>query len=108
MSAHTDLSRVSVSTAPSPATSGTTVIVTDANAALSTANNSASNRKLVGRAVAVGTTGIGGFINREDILTIASKTLYYLNTYTSYSNTTNIYFTNDIATLSIKAVCAYL
>lgn len=33
MAAHTDLSIVSVGTAPSPATSGTTVVVTDANAA---------------------------------------------------------------------------
>lgn len=81
-------------------------------AALSTANNTESDKELVAYASGYGS----GVANTSDVmygqavrgkqLVLAAKTLYYLNGLMENSGT--VYFRNTIGTMVIRAVCSYL
>ncbi len=78
--------------------------------ALSTANNSASDSQLVAFAYVGGATGTMvavASVNKEKVLNLASKTVYYLNTKTN-DNCDSISNRNDISPLIMEAICAYL
>lgn len=74
--------------------------------ALSTANNSASDMEL--QAVGYGYSIYLVNLYKEKTVLIAAKTTYYLIAQTGTASVTNIQFRNDLGTLLIEAVCAYL
>ena len=78
---------------------------------LSTANNSESDKKWTSRVQNNGATAttflaLGSMFN-DNLITVAAKTSYYLNTMSLYS-ATSIANKNADGTLVIKAMCAYL
>ena len=81
-------------------------------AALSTANNSASDGELVAYAMGYG-SGVAsssdimyGSATRQKTLVLAAKTLYYLNGLMENSGT--VYFKNTVGAMVIRATIAYL
>lgn len=84
---------------------------TIAYSTLSTANNTESDKKFTTFIYRNGPSaagyGMSGPVHRENPVTITSKSTRYLNAM-SESGGTNIYFTNDVATCVIRAICAYL
>lgn len=81
--------------------------------ALSTTNNGASDRRLVGGGMFLSAmTSLSAQIHRERHITVAAKTAYFLNMMTPSNPVTYIAFNPAIATLGpttvIAAVCAYL
>lgn len=76
---------------------------------LSTANNSESDSQLSIRVYASSIAGIGGEASKEKVLTLVSKTSYYLNIMTTSGGAgTTIYFVNDVVPAVIRALCVYL
>ena len=89
----------------------------DVYVTLSTANNSESDKEftaykyLYAVDARVEPNTIAGTVARQKILELATKDIYYLNTKKGSVNASangNIKNTNDVTTLIIKAVCAYL
>ena len=76
--------------------------------ALSTANNSASDGLLLGGGQVNNVINVSQTVHRERILTLSSKTPYYLNTRTPSAGIGTIYNRGDLSTIVIRAVCAYL
>jgi hypothetical protein len=74
---------------------------------LSTANNSQSSAEWTAF-TANATNATYFFAYREGFLTLAAKASYYLNTMTGTTVVANIYNRNELSTLVIRAVCAYL
>ena len=84
-----------------------------AMATLSTANNSESDAAMSSSITTGGpsATGIGtvrGMVSRRKTLSLASKATYYLNCKNYTGSADAVGFSNDVANLSIKAICAYL
>jgi hypothetical protein len=80
-----------------------------AQAALSTANNSASNPNLLGGQFSSPAIEVSGVLHAEDIIVVTTKTTYYLNEYIGAGGTTStLVLHGDYNTTSVKAVCAYL
>jgi len=79
---------------------------------LSTADNSESDVDLTGfirgDAETTGSPAHAATINRQKILNLSSKTVYYLNAKAMDADISNIYFINGASKLIIRAVCAYL
>lgn len=75
---------------------------------LSTANNTQGSGPLTSRISSNATIEHGVMTYREDIISVASKTTYYLNGLTNQASTTNLYFDGQTGDLLVKAVCAYL
>jgi hypothetical protein len=75
---------------------------------LSTANNSESNASLTNVFYATEVKGLQNQSVKYDIIAVAAKTAYYLNTKTNQSSITSIYNTNNSSALVITAVDAYL
>nr|HPM14314.1 hypothetical protein [Candidatus Dojkabacteria bacterium] len=71
---------------------------------LSTANNSASTSAYTSRLESALDTFIIGNVSKSFVLTLTSKTTYYVNTRTTTASVTNIYREN----LQLFATCAYL
>lgn len=71
---------------------------------LSTANNSASTSAYTSRLESALDTYISGSVSKSFVLTLTSKTAYYVNTRTTTASVTNIYREN----LQLFATCAYL
>lgn len=79
------------------------------DATLSTANNSESDKDFTARLQVANISGwIAGLLARSKPLTLAAKTSYFLNSRQSMGSTKTIRNDNDLATLFIRAVCAYL
>lgn len=79
-------------------------------ATLSTANNSASDAQFTSFTFIIGASAslqVGGVVGKIKTLSIASKTVYYLNGM-SASSADNIYFLNSLAPMRLRAICAYL
>jgi len=77
---------------------------------LSTANNSESDVGFTSASYLQGATGTLFFratVYREKVLTVASKTSYYLNAKTT-SSSQEIAFENALGTMYLRAVCVYL
>ena len=79
---------------------------------LSTGNNTESDVRYSAN-FATGVAGttqveIRGTVEQEHIVTVASKTVYYLNTKSLQSGGTNIGNRNDYTAARIRATCAYL
>jgi hypothetical protein len=79
---------------------------------LSTANNSESDNYLTFRftsVIAVNNDVMATMAHRNKIITLASKTTYYLNSIIYIgTNLSHLYNRNDSVPLEIKAVCQYL
>ena len=80
---------------------------------LSTANNSESDIDFTcwGSNYFTPLSSVAGLSQtnmREKVLTVASKTSYYMNFATSTASISNIFLRNDQSKLIIRAVCAYL
>ena len=78
---------------------------------LSTANNTASDQDFVSEAYVAGALGpiaVLTAIARAKLLTLASKTTYYLNTRTPIAGVTAIGNPNSESSAIIRAICAYL
>ena len=80
---------------------------------LSTANNTESDKKWTGiqQRIDGATTSqiqVYGFVHRENQITLASKATYYLNEMTNQTTCANFYFRGDVATIVVRARCAYL
>lgn len=81
------------------------------NVTLSTANNTESDTELTachrwGSAVASSADIIETIMSKNKYLTVASKTLYYLNAWNNAGN--NQYWDNGNGKMILQAVCAYL
>lgn len=80
----------------------------DVYVTLSTANNSATDAEMTSMWYQDNT---GTFVNsfyREKIITVTSKTPYYVNIKTPTANATSIALRGDLATSVFRIVCAYL
>jgi hypothetical protein len=74
--------------------------------ALSTTNNGASDADL--ETLYYGYSYLMASIYIEKYLTVAAKTVYYLNSMTGESSVSGIYFRGDLGSTVIRALCAYL
>lgn len=78
---------------------------------LSTANNTESDKEFTSLIQITGASGNPNNVMtsiRSKVLDLSSKTSYFLNSKTDNSGITQLDHRNDLATLVIKAVCAYL
>lgn len=77
---------------------------------LSTANNTQGSDAFTARLSnnAASLAELGGMIFREDSLSLASKTIYYLNTLSNTSSLNTLYNYGQTGATLIKAVCALL
>lgn len=81
----------------------------DLNTALSTANNSRSNSTLSNRSYHASVSAdVMSNHSAKDLLTLASKTTYYLNCMSNADSLGSINMRGDFAIIIIRAVCAYL
>lgn len=78
-----------------------------AKVTLSTANNSESDADFSCYVVG-NSTIVSGVVSKTKILTLASKTSYYINTAAQAAGLTNIFNQNDNTKLFLRAECAYL
>jgi len=93
------------------ATSSTSVV--NMYSTLSTGNSTESDTDLtefVYQAVTIATTGLTTIsrVYAAKILSLASKTLYYLNGKTNQTTASVIAFANNTGQMTINAICAYL
>lgn len=80
-----------------------------ADIAFSTSTSSATDTDMNAKMTTDGATRLLVFTCREKILTVTSKTLYYLICKTLKDDTQNIgYINEDFGYTSLRAVCAYL
>jgi hypothetical protein len=75
---------------------------------LSTANNSESDADMTAMFVGYANGGCGCNVERSKTISLASKTLYYLNTRTVSSSVDSIYDYGSFSKTIIRAICAYL
>jgi len=78
---------------------------------LSTANNTEADKEFTSLIQITGASGNPNNVMtsaRSKVLDLSSKTSYFLNSKTDNSGITQLDHRNDLATLVIKAVCAYL
>jgi hypothetical protein len=75
---------------------------------LSTANNTESDADFTACISGYSAAHVGGMVFVNKILTLASKTTYYLNLKTAIANVDTIYLRNDEAKLLLEARCVYL
>jgi len=79
---------------------------------LSTANNSESDADLTSMTLTLNSTSDSDAIRcsvyKDKIISLAAKTIHYLNTRTTSASVGNIYNGNTSSKLIIRAVCAYL
>lgn len=83
----------------------------DVYTTLSTANNSESDANFTAYQLMAGASGsirAEAPIFRESVITLTSKTTYYLNMKTGIASMADIDMRNDLEKAIIKAVCAYL
>lgn len=96
---------------PCAAQSNASQTAVNVSATLSTANNSESDKDMTGGSNGGGASGtlwcMGTFM-REKVLSLSSKTTYYLNAKTTTSCAGIYFYGSSIGTIVIEAVCAYL
>lgn len=80
---------------------------TQISVTLSTANNSESDNELSGY-LQTGSVQADVIITMQKILSLSSKTTYYVNIRTIVASISNIELRNDVNKLIVEAVCAYL
>lgn len=81
------------------------------NVTLSTANDSASDAELITSIYIGGASGSlvsWNPMNRSKIITVTSKTPYYLNAMSGLAGMNTIYFRGEKGSTIIRAICAYL
>jgi hypothetical protein len=89
----------------------TSATAVNINVTLSTANNSASDAEFLTNIYIGGASGtVVGWtpMNRSKIITVTSKTPYYLNAMSDLAGMNTIYFRGEKGSTIIRAICAYL
>ena len=75
---------------------------------LSTANNSASDVEFTTKHFISAVNRLNALLSTEKVLSLTSRTNYYINVMTDASSINTIGVRNDQTTLVVRAVCAYL
>lgn len=79
-----------------------------AQTALSTTNNGATDAAMIAYTKGAAITDLADTLSKESIITVAAKTVHYLNTRTTSASVSNLYNVNASSNLKIRAICAYL